>query len=75
MKQGRRPAGLLIGTSRGADFSLFRRLVERVPWEAVLRGKGIQEGWTLFRKEIVRHRTRLSPCTKRQAGGEADWPT
>ena len=27
-----------------ADFGLFRRLVDRVPWEAVLKGKGVQEG-------------------------------
>jgi len=35
-----------------ADFGPFRRLVDRVPWEAVLRGKGVQEGWTFFKKEI-----------------------
>jgi len=35
-----------------ADFGLFRRLIDRVPWEAVLRGKGVQEGWTFFKKEI-----------------------
>ena len=27
-----------------ADFGLFRMLVERVPWERVLKGKGVQEG-------------------------------
>jgi len=27
-----------------ADFGLFRTLVERVPWERVLKGKGVQEG-------------------------------
>ena len=26
-----------------ADFELFRTLVERVPWESVLKGKVIQE--------------------------------
>lgn len=26
------------------DFGLFRDLVDRVPWEAVLKGKGFQEG-------------------------------
>ena len=26
-----------------ADFELFRALVERVPWESVLKGKVIQE--------------------------------
>ncbi|KAK4814312.1 LOW QUALITY PROTEIN: hypothetical protein QYF61_014826 [Mycteria americana] len=37
---------------RRANFGLFRRLVDRVPWEAVLKGKGVQEGWTFFKKEI-----------------------
>jgi len=39
---------------QSADFDLFRRLVDRVPWEAVLKGKEVQEGWTLFNKEILK---------------------
>ena len=39
---------------RRADFELFRTLVDRVPWEAVLKGRGVQEGWTLFKKEILK---------------------
>jgi len=35
-----------------ADFGLFSTLVERVPWEGILKNKGVQEGWTFF-KEIV----------------------
>jgi len=27
---------------------MFWKLVDRVPWEAVLKGKGFQEGWTSF---------------------------
>lgn len=27
-----------------ADFDLFRRLVEKVPYESILKGKGVQEG-------------------------------
>lgn len=34
-----------------ADFGLFGRLVERVPFEAVLQGKGVHEVWTFFMKE------------------------
>ena len=30
---------------RRADFKLFRTLSGRVPLEAVLKGKGVQEGW------------------------------
>lgn len=37
-----------------ADFGLFRELVERVPWEAVLKGEGVKGGWTFFNKEILK---------------------
>jgi len=33
-----------------ADFGLFRKLVERVPLERVLKGKGVQAGWTFFKE-------------------------
>ncbi|KAK4816346.1 hypothetical protein QYF61_015660 [Mycteria americana] len=35
-----------------ADFDPFRTLVERVPLEIVLKGKGVQEGWAFFKKEV-----------------------
>ena len=44
-----------------ADFGLFRRLVDRVPWEAVLKGKGVQEGWTFFKKEILKVQEQAVP--------------
>ena len=48
-----------------ADFVLFRRLVDRVPWEAVLKGKGVQEGWTFFRNEILKVQEQVFPmCQK-----------
>jgi len=31
------------------DFDLFRTLVARVPWESLLKNKGVQEAWTLLR--------------------------
>ena len=37
-----------------ADSGLFRSLIHKVPWEAVLKGKGVQEGWTFFKKEILK---------------------
>ncbi|PKU28704.1 rna-directed dna polymerase from mobile element jockey-like [Limosa lapponica baueri] len=39
---------------RKADFGLFRGLVDGVPWEAVLKAKGVQEGWTFFKKEVLK---------------------
>ncbi|KAK4823087.1 hypothetical protein QYF61_025709 [Mycteria americana] len=46
---------------RRADFGLFRRLVDRVPWEAVLKGKGVQEGWMFFMKEIFKAQEQAVP--------------
>lgn len=34
-----------------ADFGLFQSLVEKVTWEAILKGKGMQEDWTFFREK------------------------
>ncbi|KAK4810673.1 hypothetical protein QYF61_007473 [Mycteria americana] len=50
---------------RRADFGLFRRLVERVPWEAALMGKGVQEGWTFFKEEVLKAQEQAVPrCQK-----------
>ncbi|XP_072728592.1 cilia- and flagella-associated protein 20 isoform X1 [Ciconia boyciana] len=48
-----------------ADFGLFRRLVNRVPWEAALMGKGVQEGWTFFKEEVLKAQEQAVPrCRK-----------
>ncbi|KAK4823853.1 hypothetical protein QYF61_007501 [Mycteria americana] len=44
-----------------ADFGLFRTLVERVPWETVLKGKGVQEGWAFFKKEVLKVQKQVIP--------------
>ncbi|KAK4823236.1 hypothetical protein QYF61_000096 [Mycteria americana] len=50
---------------RRADFGLFRRLVERVPWEAALMGKGVQQGWTFFKEEVLKAQEQAVPrCRK-----------
>ncbi|KAK4810539.1 hypothetical protein QYF61_004502 [Mycteria americana] len=60
-----------------ADFGLFRRLVERVPWEAALMGKGVQEGWTFFKEEVLKAQERAVPrCRKmRRRGRRPAWLT
>jgi len=50
---------------RRADFGQFRTLVERVSWKKVLKGKGVQEGWTFFKEEILKAQRRLPPCATR----------
>ncbi|KAK4811177.1 hypothetical protein QYF61_019808 [Mycteria americana] len=53
-----------------ADFDLFRSLVDRVPWEAVLKGKGVQQGWTFFKKEILKAQEQAVPmCQKTSQWG------
>lgn len=37
-----------------ADYGLLGNLVDRVPWEAVLKGKAVQEGWILFNTELFK---------------------
>lgn len=39
-----------------ADFSLFRGLAGRVPWESTLKGgKGVQESWIFFKKKNLKN--------------------
>jgi len=48
-----------------ADFGLFRMLVEKVPWERALTGKGVQEGWTFFKVEVFKAQRQAVPtCCK-----------
>lgn len=37
-----------------ADFGVLRRLIERVPGKAVLKGKIIQPGWMFFQRKILK---------------------
>lgn len=40
---------------RLADSGLFRRLIDKVSLEPVLEGKGVQEGWICFKKELFKY--------------------
>ncbi|KFW71518.1 hypothetical protein AS28_08898, partial [Pygoscelis adeliae] len=53
---------------RRADFGLFRTLVERVPWETILKGKGVQEGWTIFKKEVLKAQEQAVPLRRKKNG-------
>ncbi|KAM9591187.1 uncharacterized protein ACIBXB_006083 isoform 1-T2 [Morphnus guianensis] len=56
---------------RRANFGLFEALVERVPWETVLKGKGVQKGWTFFKKEILMAQDQAIPmCRKSNRRGK-----
>ena len=52
-----------------ADFDLFRALVARVPWESLLKGKGVQEAWMLLKTEILKVQEQaVLSAVKRAAG-------
>lgn len=50
---------------RRANFGLFRTLVERVLWDTVLKGKGVQEGWTFFKKEVFKAQEHAIPMHRK----------
>lgn len=44
---------------------MFRVLVGRLPWDSVLKGKGVQEGWLLLKKEVSNMQKQAAPlCTR-----------
>ncbi|KAM6364410.1 uncharacterized protein J5M81_015706 [Pluvialis apricaria] len=48
---------------RRADFSLFRSMVESIPWEAILKGKGAQEGWSCFKQVLLEAQEKAIPMS------------
>jgi len=55
---------------RRADFGLFRTLVERIPWEGFLKGKGVQAGWTFFKEVVLKAHEQATPICARRTNGE-----
>ncbi|NWZ98260.1 PO11 protein, partial [Nesospiza acunhae] len=60
---------------RRADFGLFRRLLQRVPWEAALKNKGVQESWACLKTEILRAQEQTVPVCRKtsQRGKRPAW--
>jgi len=50
-----------------ADFELFRTLVGGVPWNSVLKGKRIQEGWLLLKKEVLKAQKQAIPLCRKMS--------
>jgi len=50
-------------------------LVEKVPWERVLKGKGDQEGWTFFKEDVLKAQEQAAPmCHKmNRRGRQSAW--
>ncbi|GAB0202872.1 hypothetical protein GRJ2_002752800 [Grus japonensis] len=49
-----------------ADFSLFRDLLGRIPWDKALEGRGAQDSWLIFKGHLLQAQERCIP-TKRKA--------
>ncbi|GAB0204561.1 hypothetical protein GRJ2_002921700 [Grus japonensis] len=52
---------------RRADFGLFKDMVDRVPWDKALEGRGAQESWLIFKGHLLRAQEQCIP-TKRKSG-------
>ena len=56
--------------------SLFRTIVERVPWEVVLESVGAQEGWEYLKEVILKVQELTIPKSRKtsQRARRLDWP-
>ena len=53
---------------------MFGHLLDRIPWETVLKGIGVQEGWALFKKEFLMAQEQAVPrCCKRSRRQRPPW--
>jgi len=50
-------------------------LIGRVCWESVLKGKGVQEGWSLLKMEVLEAQKQALPlcCQMRHQGRRLAW--
>ncbi|PKU38713.1 hypothetical protein llap_10978 [Limosa lapponica baueri] len=60
---------------RRANFNLYRRLPDKIPWEDALKDTGVQEGWAYFKKEVLKAQEQAVPmCQKKSRWGRRpDW--
>ena len=50
---------------RKANFQLFWELVNNIPWETVLMGKGVEQSWQIFKEAFFRVQELSIPrCSK-----------
>jgi len=59
---------------RRAGFGLFKMLVERVPWERVLKGNRVQADWTFFKEAVLKAQEQaVAMCWKNCWGRQPAW--
>lgn len=54
--------------SGGWTLACLRRLADRVPWEAVLKGTGVQEHWTFFQEGNLKVQEQAVPLCRKTSG-------
>ena len=57
---------------RRANFQLFKELMDGTPWEAVLRDKGAEQSWQLFKDIFLEHKSSQFPPVRNQARKAGD---
>ena len=58
---------------RRANFQLFKEIVRRTPWETVLRDRGTEQSWQLF-KDVFHRAQELSIPKCKKSGSEGKRP-
>ena len=65
LREAKRGGTAILDFQR-SDFVLFGHLLERIPWQTVLKGIGVQEDWALFKQEVLMAQEQAVPrCCKR----------
>jgi len=52
---------------RKAKFQLCKELVSRTPWESVLRVRGAEQTWQIFKDASIERKSSQSPDERNQA--------
>ena len=60
---------------RSANFGLFKELPGGIPWVRALKGRGVQECWSLFKHHFLHAHERCVPLRKksRKRGRRPAW--
>jgi len=54
---------------RTANFGLFKDLLGEIPWARALKGRGVQECWSLFKHHFLHAQERCIPLRKKSTEG------
>ena len=52
-----------------ANFKLFKELLAKIPWDAVLKDKDVEESWLLFKDAFLRAQELSIPLNKKVSRG------